>query len=824
MSTASTRNQNPDIMWLSETGPDTQTRLFRRTFQAKGKVTQARIRLFAEAKYLLYVNGKFVDRGPCFHHPMIAPFDEIDLSEHLVEGDNVIAVLVQAINMGLHNHVPSGQPGLCVQMDWTDQTGDHQITADEQWRISDQTGWQWPAPKRTWAIGPIEIYDMANAQHGWQNPGFDDRHWQPPQLSKLGSTVPGGVQSIPRPTPTLGYQWFGLDIHSISEIQITDEPIADIQPEKSAEEHSKRLEHLSTINVSDEITCEQDPTDPHAMQINGLTADRGMVLHLDLGAMHVGQILLDATCPSEGVIDIAWCEAKADGNVSFSRKGACYADRIIACKGELNWRPITFSGMRYVTLIFRGFTGNLHIHRTGIHASIPDIRWNTDFKTSDNLLNDIHAICQRTLCVGSQESLMDCPTREQAAYIGDGLPVAMWIGRLTGDWRYFKDMIIEQFRRQSPCGLVRSTLYSWRDDTLVDYNLIALLGLKDYLQITGDQQTVESVLPAARKVLGWFTQQLDENDGLLSWQWQAERPVSHREDQFEPDCPQITSMNLFIDHAGMGWHCIEDAGLDRHGTNAALHAFLGMALQAMVEIENTVGDPELAVAYQQRAEQLKIKANATFFNTAENAYVDGVHQGEPLKQISEQTNTLAILAGWCSHEQSQTILARLLQTNDPAIARNGYYFWLYTFEAMKRLDMLPLTIDKIRQLWQPVINAGASTVWETMAGDHLDSHCHPWSCVPASTLITDILGLGGLESQSPCVTPRCDLLEHAQGSMYTRHGKAYIQWQSTDDAVTLTGQLPDGLQAQLILPNAQPTVVIQGHWQHTINRSALCTA
>jgi hypothetical protein len=800
-------------MWSGDKGPDTQTRFFRRSFHVVGEVESASIQLFAEAKYLLYVNGKFIDRGPCFHHPMVAPFDQIDLTEHLNLGSNVIAILVQAINIGLHNHIPNGEPGVCAHIHWQDETGDHQITADQHWRVSQQTGWLWPAPKRTWAIGPIEIFDMTQSQPGWQEIDFDDSHWQIPDIQSLGSTIQGGIQIMDRPTPSLKYQWVGLYIHNLTKQFITDTPVVKINVDESGEVHSKRLENLSAIEQQNHIRLTQDDQH-HDLHIDGLTPDRGMVLYFDLGAMHVGQILLEATCPSDGIIDIAWQEAQSDNTPCYSRKGACYADRIIASQGKLNWRPITFSGMRYVSLILRGFTGNLLIHRIGVHASVPDLSWNKDFLTSDTLLDDIHAICQRTICVGSQESLMDCPTREQAAYVGDGLPVAKWIGRLTGDWRYYKDMIIEQFRRQAPNGLIRSTLYSWRDDTLVDYNLIAILGLRDYLKITGDQNTVESVLPAARKLMSWFTNQLSSNKGLLRWQWQEQRPASYRENQYETDRPQISNMNLFIDHAGMGWHCIDDAGIDRRGNNAALHAFLSMALSAMVEIETFIGQHKRAEQYQTLAQKLKSKAHATFYSQTHHCYIDGILDGKQLNQISEQTNTLAILANWCSDEQGKTILNHLLQSNDKTIARNGYYFWLYTFEALKQLDMIPMSLEMIRKHWQPIIAAGSSTVWETMAGDHLDSHCHPWSCVPASTLITDILGLGSLESEQPEINPRCDLLTQASGTMYTRHGKATIHWKVQENHIHLHGELPTGMHAKLRLPDSNTEYKVQGKWQH----------
>lgn len=818
--TQSSFSSEPNRMWSGAIGPDTQTRLFRRRLNVTGKVHSAKLRLFAQAKYLLYVDGDFIDRGPCFHHPMVAPFDCHDLTDQLTAGNHVIAVLVQAINVGIHNHVPSGEPGLCVHLHWVDDAGQHIIEADQQWRVSDQTGWRWPNPQRTWAIGPMEVYDMAKAQPGWQQADFDDAHWDLPEISPLGQTVPGGVTPMDRPTPMLRYQWVGLSIENLMDFKSATDPVLPIAADDPKELLSRRLEELSLSTPSAVMQCVSlDQQDKSTLKVTGLTPDIGAVLHFDLGAMHVGQVLLDCVLPSTGVIDIAWTEALVNGKPCWSRKGASYVDRIYATLGKLDWRPITYNGMQYVTLILRGFTGDVLINRVGVHASVPDIHWQTDFATSNSLINDIHTICQRTICVGTQEALMDCPTREQAAYIGDGLPVAKWIYQLTGDSRFFRDLIIEQFRRQSNSGLVRSTPFSWRDDTLIDYNLIAILGTRDYLQLTGDKQTVKDILPAARKLMGWFTQQLEHNDGLLRWEWTRERKQGEFENKFDPTRPKITGMNLFIDHAGMGWHCVDDAGIERRGTNAALHAFLCLALNAMAQIETAVGDKTLAETCKTLSEQLTERCKKLFLDPMQNYFIDGVLDGKPHTQVSEQTNTLAILAGWCDSDQARDILKRLLLEDDKDIARNGYYFWLYTFEALKDLDMLPLSLQMMQKHWKRIIDANASTVWETMAGDDLDSFCHPWSCAPASTLLTDFLGLADLPNESPAISPRYDLLDQARGSMYTRHGKTTIAWQTNDQHITLRGTLPSGMTADILSPSGQILVNAKDTWEFKIPTS-----
>src|SRR5690606_36003377 len=140
------------------------------------------------------------------------------------------------------------------------------------------------------------------------------------------------------------------------------------------------------------------------------------------------------------------------------------------------------------------FTGSVHVRRFGVVASEPDLAWEGSFRCDDDRLNAIFDLCARTVRVGTQEGLMDCPTREQAPYVGDGHPVAEWIARLTGDTRHWAYLVREQFGRVADSGLIRSTPFSWRDDTLIDYTLIAILGTRDYLRWTGDRELVRPLL------------------------------------------------------------------------------------------------------------------------------------------------------------------------------------------------------------------------------------------------------------------------------------------------------------------------------------------
>lgn len=814
-------NTTPPRVWLHTDTPGPQTRAFRRSFEIVGQPTGAMLRLFAEARYLLWVNGGFVEAGPAAHHPMRAPFDTYDITAMLRPGVNTLAVLVYATDRGTHQHIPSGEPGLCAELTWRDERGASGLVSDDAWRVTAQTGWVFGTPKRGWALEPIEQYDAKLEPHGWREPGFDDSGWASAEVLALGDTVPGGVQAVPRPTPTLRHHWvLPSKVMGVYAVPGTVEPI-DAGAKSSA--LAEQLLGLTREAPPDAVRVTRGEA-PGSLSIAGLTADRGVVVELDLGAFHVGQLVLEAQCASPGVIDLAWSEVRGvGGRVDCLRKGTSYVDRLHAVSGKLDWRPIGFSGMRYVALVLRGFEGTVQVNRLALDATEPDLAWSAEFHCDDEKINKIWRLCERTIRVGTQDALMDCPTREQASYIGDGQPVALWIARLTGDTRYWRDLVLEQFRRQATNGLVRSTPYSCFDSTLIDYTLIAILGTRDYLRWTGDRDTVSQVLPAARRVMRWFDDTRDGH-GMLAWHWQSDRGDRPPEHRFDPDGPRLEHRNLFIDHPGLGWHNPHDAGIDRRGTNAAIHALLVRARYALAELEEAVGDAALAAAQRSEAEALIQRAVGMFLDSERGVFVDGLVEGRPVDQVSEQTNVWAALAGWyaAAGRDAGQALSGLIGSDDPAIARSGYYFWLYQLEALAAAGRMAEALAAVREQWGPLLQAGATTVWETQAGDHLDSMCHPWSCVPVSFLLTDVLGLGGLEGGGAGVggeqsvrelRPRIDLLGAASGAMSIREGRCRVAWRRDGGRVVVEGELPDGVAARIIWPDGSSTPPVSGTWQ-----------
>lgn len=794
----------PARLW-SGAGDGFQVRLFRKTFDLKTLPWRAVLEVFAEQRYHVWINGVYLGRGPCFHHPDQFPVDAYDAS--LTVGRNVIAVLVHSAGHSMHNRVYSGEPGLITQFTLEHASGVHEkIVSDDTWRVTDRTGWRTKTPRRSWAIDSVEQFEQANAPANWQAIDFADTHWHTPQAIRPATQIDGAT-FLARPVPNLTsedvYPTAVLGTYRIEAAPITDEQL-------------KSSGDLGRSIMQAEWTKSASVPPTRDFVIDG----RGELICLDFGRERVGRYIIECDCPSAGVIDIGWSEVAYDGRPQVVRKGVGYVDRIFASGGTLRFEPIQFNAFRYLLAAFRGFSGPVKVRKLFVRATEPDLQWPEGFSSSDEKLNAIFKMCVLSHRVGTQEAIMDCPSREQAAYVGDGMPVGRWITQLTGDDRHWKYLVREQFRRQSPQGLLKSSIFSASEDTLIDYTLLAVVGTRDYLQYSGDVEIVRDLIDGCRKAVGFFDEYRKGDSPLCDWHLGT--PMGREwEPVYNPTRPsfdKLESMNLFIDHPGLGWHNPHDAGIDRRGTNAALNGFYVMAKRALADLEEATGERTAASRLRKEADAIAKALHETFYDPSRKLFVDGVFEGKQLAQVSEQTNTLAVAAGCLPDDAARDLLERLLNSNDPTIARNGPYFWTYLFPEMTRLGLTPLALSKARQFWGRMIDGGASALWETFAGDDLDSWCHPWSAAIQAFLQTTILGLPSVEFDPQAVTlrPRTDLLPQARGGVFTRSGRFEIEWQRDGDQLILAGAVPEGLRATLENSTGTPIQSVSGRFSVSI--------
>lgn len=142
---------------------------FRKSFELAGTDKGVTLNIFADTRYMLWVNGRYVQRGPARFEPKAPEYDSIDITSNLHDGVNVIAVLVASriSNGKTRMHTP----GLTAQVV---QAGKIICNTDNTWKWSDQTRYR--QVNADWA----NIFDMMDARvedGDWTGPDYNDDKW-----------------------------------------------------------------------------------------------------------------------------------------------------------------------------------------------------------------------------------------------------------------------------------------------------------------------------------------------------------------------------------------------------------------------------------------------------------------------------------------------------------------------------------------------------------------------------------------------------------------------------------------------------------------------
>jgi len=179
----------------------------RKAFDAPRDLQSAILRITADARYVLFVNGQRIGNGPIrgWQHSWF--YDTYDLTPHLHPGErNAIGVLV--IQPGETNfQYPLGRGGLLAQLDMTTKRGRKvTVATDRTWRVLPHPAYDRRTPRISCQQGFVEHYDATRDEGrgtgDWATAEFDDSKWQRAvELGKVG--IAPWKKLVPRNIPFL---------------------------------------------------------------------------------------------------------------------------------------------------------------------------------------------------------------------------------------------------------------------------------------------------------------------------------------------------------------------------------------------------------------------------------------------------------------------------------------------------------------------------------------------------------------------------------------------------------------------------------------------
>ena len=756
-------------IWLQPDGRRNNTHLLcRKSFPLSGRVRRAACRITGSTAYELYVNGRWIGRGPVRSWPRWQYVDVHDVTGHLVEGENVVAV--HAYHHG-EEHVGvlttcAGPGGLLAHVAIESADGARlDIGTDGSWRVLRAPQYAVETGFVTWHREDYkEKADARLEPVGWQTASYDDRAWPPPVVLGAVPCSPW-TRLIPNPLPPLTRE--------------------TVFPVNVFTHHSGSAYGF----------CKHDVVAPEAMIADNDETAAIAPVEADFDV----QVLFDFGKPVVGRFHLEVADA-AGGDVFFSYGDSLNLtriDQLILRAGAQHYSPYERRFGRYVMLTLRGLLGPVRIRRAWFEMVTYPVQSRGAFECSDPMLNRIWEVGRWTLRMNMHDHYEDCPFREQLPYCGDLHVSALLAYHAFGDYALARETLLKLARLQRDDGRIPGhgpVPYSF-PKAIPEFPARWLIALHDYWRHSGDARLINDLWPNVKRLLDWHARWHDET-GLM-----RQLPTELRSD--------------FVDNL---------AGIPMDGPVLAVQCFYFLALGAAERLAGAVGDGATAGVCGERKRRLADAINARFWDKDLGGYrscLSGTGEAKsrltadldpdknvPLSQIS---NGMILYAGITPADRLDAALATLLDPTRATPARSGHMNYFLT-ESLFRNGKGSEAVGRIRDYWGGMIARGATTFWEVFDPsapedrqlDRMWSLCHAFCAGPLHSLPAHVLGVEPVEAgfRTACLAPMLGGLQWAKGRVPTPLGPVEVHWQLMDGGrqLLLEFSRPAGMKLDVVVP------------------------
>ena len=511
--------------------------------------------------------------------------------------------------------------------------------------------------------------------------------------------------------------------------------------------------------------------DPSATTVKP-SKDGDVELVYDLGEENVGYYQFDVTAEAGLEIDVAAVEyITPTGRVQHTGE---YRNvmRYICKEGVNTFTSLDRRAGRYVFIRLQHQTRPASIRHFRLIESTYPVQPIGRFACSDSDLDTIWEISARTLKLCMEDTFTDCPLYEQTHWVGDarneglyGL-VAFGASDLTERCVRLTGYSLEKY----PIALCQ-TPSTW-ETLLPAWSHLWGISVWDSYFYTGNKEFLAEMWPMVLQNLRG-TQQYTTNRGLFS----------------------APFWNMF------DWSGIDDS----HSTVLHNSMFVVGAIDAALKCADVLGDSENAAWLKEYRAALVASINA-LWDAQKQRYPDSIHaDGSVSPKTSVHTSFLALLYDIAPKEYEAALLQNIL--NPPAdVTKVGAPFAIqYQYEALEKAGKQDAIIASIRKNYDPMIETGATTVWESFAegttgGDGFPtrSHCHAWSSAPIQFLNQIVLGIVQAEVGGKAITisPFPSGLTWAKGASATVNGPVDVEWNLEGNKLDIRAKGPQGVKLE----------------------------
>ena len=472
-------------------------------------------------------------------------------------------------------------------------------------------------------------------------------------------------------------------------------PTGDARLLARAEELKPVLHHaikepIGAFKLKERYSSEKNDLVLH--QLPHITMGKGENICLDFGEHLVGHVTLE----------LSYSGSHPD------------APAFLKLKFAENFRELSENSLEYAGWLSKSWIQEEYVHVDVLPARLTHAECMTETaaetagvklpQTGDEKLDRIYSVSLKTLADCMQEVFEDGPKRDQRLWVGDFRLQALTNYVSFRNYDLVKRCLYLFGGSRFPDGRVSACLFTRptveADDTyLMDYSLMYVVSLEEYLQETGDEEALNDLYDIAMQQIEYAMRQCGSDDIVNE---------------------QVVK-DTFID-----W------GDDMEKT-ACAQGVLIVALRYARRLARRRNDWSQANWLLQRHDALRKAAYQRFWKEEKGCFVSN-------GQISEASQIWMVLADVVEPEKAEKAMRKALTLQEGPGIQTPYLYHYYVM-ALLRSGLREEAITHLKEYWGGMLDAGADTFWECWDGKDPDrspyggsvvnSYCHAWSCTPA---------------------------------------------------------------------------------------------
>jgi len=736
---------------------------FRRTLSLEAAPSSYVIRVSADNRFILYVNGRRVGDGPARGDLGHWRYERFDIAPMLHAGNNLITATVW--NWGVFAPIAQISDRTAFLLE-SEAAGSDSISTPNGWQVEMEPG-HTPLDRSSvtvktyFASGPGEQIDAAKYDWKWNTPDAAGAAWLPVASPMRDSIYP--TVNKAHSADTTGDNNWGLVPDTLPHMEYTPESAGEV------------------VRV-DDIGGEQPGLRRFPDSPAVVPAGTHVHLLLDRKALTTAYPILTVSGGKGAKIWLTYCEAlydrnghKGDRDDVSNRSALGLRDSFLPDGGEHRvFEPLWWRTWRYLDVDIETGSEPLTLESLTASFSAYPFKEQASFTTSDPVLGPdlakIWEISWRTARLDAHETYMDTPYYEQLQYIGDTRIQALISYAVANDDRLALQAIQTFDDSRFPDGITRSRYPSSLAQTIPTFSLLWIGMIHDWWMYRPDAEPARASLPGARSVLHWYAG-YEQPDGLLRrLPWWS-----------------------FIDWVPSGVTPTYDAKGESCVTTLE---YLG-ALNDATDLEQHLGDAVFAERDKTRADHVRKGLYEQCWNPQRGMLAETPDKSS----FSQQTNILGVLYDVIPRDHQQDVLKKVLAI-EPGTTPNGvlsasYYFRFYLSRALEHAGMADSYIDSIKP-WRDLLPLHFSTWPETPTNTRSDSHA--WSAHPAYDLLTLV---AGVEPASPGfaavrIAPHLGPLRDLKAKFPHPQGMIEVDLKRTGSGIEGTVTLPGTLAGTFV--------------------------